>query len=377
MRYIESALLYVELAAVDFPALCTDLNARINAFGSEFKYSPGKDDSYATLTAHEMQVIVTLKNHALPAEAFQGALDSPLSQPFAGALTDIISRHQQHILISVLPTERSETASRKLENKAQLALMQVAHATTSLLAAAQGPSAVHWRASNQLLTGPQYALLAEDPCPWALFCRARVFAGATANAGERPNGLRILEARTLIGRPIVFAPGHLPMDQAYAAALSFLRHAIDKGAPIADGDTFGPENGPTIQVAHCDPTAEYPQGAFWLTAEDSTAAGMERAVSALLEHTAVRAQSAVSNRKERTRSLAISYMMLVIMPPVGVLLLLSNLIFKPNAGRTGTLAISLTALILLTAAYTFLNVETRTTAALIAPETVSTSVLTD
>ncbi len=61
-------------------------------------------------------------------------------------------------------------------------------------------------------------------------------------------------------------------------------------------------------------------------------------------------------RRERTRSLALSYLMLVIMPPVGALLMLSNAIFSASTWRTSLAATAALAMAMLLGGYTFLSV---------------------
>jgi len=319
-----------------------------------------------------MQIVISLRPQPLAADSFLHALESPLSTPFKGMLGDMLLRHKAHVMVSVIPTDSTGEASKTKE----ILALRVAHAASTLVAEWHQPGAVHWRQSNQLITGAQYQGLADDATPWALFAQARGFSATHAPEGKRRVGVRLDEATALIGRPIVFRESDLPFDRSYACALSFLRHAVETGSPIPDSHTFGPEGGDVILVSHKEPTEELPDGFFELIAieikPEKEPELLEMATNTLETNMTDRSRTEsdgydpviVDHRKERTRSLVISYVMLATIPPVGLFLLISNLFFGANAARTGLIASTSVAAALLVGVFTFLNIEGQAVASL-------------
>ena len=84
-----------------------------------------------------------------------------------------------------------------------------------------------------------------------------------------------------------------------------------------------------------------------------------------------------SEESERTRSMAISYVMLVLLPPVGVVLMFLNAFARPSTARTGLIAMIVLAILMVIGAYTFLNLDTKRTAALHAPIKIEIQPLVD
>lgn len=387
MASIETALLYVDHPAPAFGHICDTLNARLGPFGINFAKTGTDSDTNIVLAGSGMQVVISVQDQPLPADGFMHSMESPLSAPFQGVLSEILFRHKSCVLVTVLPDARAEEipATERLNN------LRVAHAVGSLVAQWHKPAAVHWRQSNQLITGVQYQSLSNDVTPWALFAQARVFSTSVAPEGKRRFGVRLDEASEFLGRPILFQACDLDIDQSYALALSFLRHSVDSGEPIPDGHTFGPEGGDVVTVTHRAPSDSQPQGCFELDvipAQSDTSPGpnsvfrKDRASDTQAPLPADFAHEIANDitagkRKERTRSLAISYLMLLIIPPVGVFLLVSNLFFGVNGSRTGLIAATSVAITVLIGAYTFLNMQADDIALLDRATTITSGVLSD
>jgi len=217
-----------------------------------------------------------------------------------------------------------------------------------------------------LLRGAQYLQLASEPAPWALFARAQVPSCGLPAAIPRHDGVTLAEAVDFIGRPVQFRQSDMPLDQIHAAALSFLRHAVDSGTPISHGNTFGPADGPVFHVSHVDPTEDFPHGKFELSVahNDADTAPRNSArfpgtpdIDAELPLPIGRPMQGIAapHPRERTRSMVIGYLMLVIMPPVGAILLMSNAIFGPNVFRTGVVAAASVAVAVAVGTVTFVK----------------------
>jgi len=379
MKIIETALLYIDFPAPAFAGLADILNARVAPFGVTLTAVNSDLGSQAVFAGEDLQVIVSAHEHALPADGFLQSMESPLSAPFQGILSETLFRHRKHITITVMLGDQSTEQS---ASDSYLRALCVAHAASTIVCEWSQPSAVHWRQSNQLITAAQYEKLASETTPWALFAQAKVFSTSVAPVGERQFGLRIDEAEQFIGRPILFQESDWPVEQTYALALSFLRHAVQTGAPIADGHSFGPEGGEHVGVTHVDASPELPKGRFLLHAisgdRSDAATGSEGGNRARVSRKERKAQpNGLPGERDRTRSMAISYLMLVIMPPVGLFLLISNVFFGSNAARTGLIASTAVAMAVLVGAFTFVYGFGDSKTALMDQEPISTTRLSN
>ncbi|MGR3291036.1 MAG: hypothetical protein ACU0C9_07550 [Paracoccaceae bacterium] len=382
MTPVDVALLFVgnpSLALEHFTESLTDRLAQQDIAVEEVSPESGALVSFRAAGA---LVSVMARSAPLAADSFRGALDSPLSKPVIGLLAETLARHSRHIKVSVSMPDRGHAKGTTL-----LKRLKIAHATTVLLAEWHMPAAVHWIQSNQLLTGSQYLQLSTDPTPWALFAQARVTYGGEQDQMVRPRGVQLDDAIDFIGRPIRFVETQVPLDEIHAAALSFLRHTVQTGEPIPDGNTFGPKDGRVFHVKHIEPCDDMPDGVYELSVVSTDAdktlgdparsskviqIGRDLPLSANLSMAGV----AAPHPRERTRSMAISYLMLVIMPPVGAILLMSNAIFGSNVWRTGVVAVASVAVAVLVGTYTFMN-STKETALLFETDLIKSTVLAD
>ncbi len=361
MTSVKAALLFVGNPTLALEHFAESLDARLTPLGIKSEEITPLNGATVTVRAAGVTISVFVQAKALAADTFTGSMDSPLSKPVIGILSETLARHCRHLMVSV-----SEPVVDEPDPTDLLTRLKLAHATTSLLAEWHMPAAVHWQQSNILLTGAQYLQLVSDACPWALFARAQVTLGGEPDQMVRLYGLRLNEAIDFIGRPVTFSETNLPIDEIHAAALSFLRHAVQTGAAIEDGHTFGPKDGPKFCVAHIAANEEFPKGKYELSVDsndaDTALGGAARTPKAILidpdlplpiGHPMAGVDAA--NPRARTRSMAISYLMLVIMPPVGAVLLMSNAIFGSNVFRTGVVAAASVALAVAVGTYTFVN----------------------
>jgi len=375
MKDVTTALLFVgnpTLALEHFFASLNTKLAKLNLAAEEISPQAGAQISFRT---QGVTVSVSCKSMPVPADKFKGALKSPLSKPSIGLLAETLSRHTRHMVVTV-----ADAAADAPENTNLLTRLQLAHATTSLLAEWHMPAAVHWQQSNQLLTGAQYLQLATEVAPWALFARAEKIAPSQQDQMVRTHGLRLSGAVDFIDRPIQFRQTSLAFDEVHAAALSFLRHAVETGAPIPHGHTFGSKGGTVFRLMHIDPFDQMPNGMFELSvvADDADIAlgGPARPPKALDPAAPTPGDDDGSDGHARKRSMAISYFMLAILPPVGAVLLMSNALFGSNVWRTGMVALGSVALAVVVGTYVFMNNGIETTA-LLQTETIQAAVLND
>ena len=369
MPTVEATLLYSDPSLPALDTLRDALNASLARLGVQVESTDDKDQTQAAYSSRDWQIVLSDSAVPLAAETLHGAMDSILSQSMIGGLAETLRHHAGHVKVTVLPFGQPTTPA------TWLAAQRVAHAAASVVAAMREPAALLWHPAHQLVTGGQYAQMATDPTPWTLFASARQ--ARTQSPGR--STLRIDNAADFIGRPILFPETGLPVDQAYAAALAFLRHAVETGAPIPDGHSFGPEDGYLVKVTHATATEAQPMGSFVLR---SLAAGKRPGTDSdtappLPAALQLSDELVLDQTRERTRSFAISFLMLVLLPPVGLLLLFMNGLSRPNAAKTGLIAMTALAIAMVLGAYVFLNMGDEDTAALHQPVAIDVKRLAD
>jgi hypothetical protein len=361
MDNIQNILLFVGSPSLALETFAKSLGARLASMDIKVEEIDPLDGDLVTCRVGQTTVSVSANSKPLAADQFIGAMDSPLSKTVVGLLSETLQRHSRHMTISVgRCTEETDNPSEYLTR------LKIAHAATSLLVEWHMPAAVHWKQSNQLLSGAQYLQLVSDDCPWALFAQARITSYGEIDQMVRNYGIRLEEAVEFIGRPIEFVETPLPLDEIHAAALSFLRHTVETGTPVPDGQTFGPKSGPVFSVKHVEKSEDKPHGAYELsvvqgdhdtnfrkttrvTSAEISDANISLPISSTLDGVSV------PHPRERTRSMAISYLMLVVMPPVGAILLMSNAIFGSSVFRTGAVALASVALAVAVGTFTFMR----------------------
>ncbi len=378
MKSASTTLLFVGHPALVLDQFVETLNARLENTGTVLEEISPENGAVAAFRSPGLTVTITDSPIPLSADNFKGAMDSPLSKPLIGVLSQSLARHTKHMLVMV-----NADAGRPAD---PLTLLRVAHATTTFMTERHNPAAVLWGQSNQLLSGAQYLLLAAETTPWALFAKARVVDMGQPDQMVRSHGLYLDGAVDFINHPVSFAETTQPIDVIHAAALSFLRHAVETGTPIPDGHSFGPKGGSSFLVTYLAASTDLPEGMFELSVVGDNTDEVSGDPARLPETThsegadmppplyAMTASDQAS-QQERTRSVAVSYLMLVIAPPLGVFLLLTNAIFGANAWRTGAVALTSVAVALVLGAYTFLNVNVEDTAVLFDQEVIESSVL--
>ncbi|MEE9387465.1 MAG: hypothetical protein V3U96_02550 [Paracoccaceae bacterium] len=379
MTAIKTTLLFVGEPALTIENFVESLKQRLTAVGMTAEEISPLENTIISFRAAGATVTVSSNQTALSADTFENALESQLSKPALGMLSETLVRHTRHMVVSVDPNEDAPQTSTQL-----LQHLQLAHATTCLLAEWHTPGAVHWTHSNQLLTGGQYLKLMGEPNPWVLFCSARLTYSGQPDQMVRARGVILPEAAQFIGRPIRLVDPNLPLDQSHAAALAFLRHAVETGATLPDGDRFGPKKGSLFSVSHLAENDDFPNGLYDLSVvtsdADTAVGGPARPPTVVVKRRAhlPAAQPltgiAAPHPRERTRSMAIAYLMLVILPPVGAILLMSNAIFGSSVFRTGVVALASVAVAVIVSAFAFVN-DGQDSALLFQTETIKSSIL--
>ncbi len=335
MEPVQSALLFVNAPSITFETLITTLDRRAAFLDQTFVRELTTDSDQLGLTSKDYQISIAWGHSTLPDSSFYGALDNLISEPFDQILSAKVNDHAHYLVISV--NWIGETAR---ENIAQTRLqqLQMAHVITTLMAEWHQPQAVHWRASNQLLTGAQYLTTATERTPWALFVRA------TLDANSR--SLHLTGTDGLCGDFVIqIDQTTIALDKAHAISLAFLREVITDGAS-ATTKSFQASTGDVVLV-HQAP-AQDPEGRIvlrlvpWRTAQEQIepvaepfvpAAGIDRLKSALGDIEPARAPDHTYQAKW------LSYIMMLLMPPLGLALMISNTLLGPSLFRSGIMTL--------------------------------------
>lgn len=375
MLPIQTTFLFKDPPRLDLVTVGEDLVARLNSIGRDAEeISPAQGD-LLRFRVGELSIGIAISPTRVPLRDFANATQSPLSRCSQDQLRHCVDVHQHQLSINL---DQADTAS--TSNPIQQ--LRLAHSVASFFAEQTPPLAVHWRQSDILMTGSQYLGLAKQKTPWALFARLAVTEPASANS-DLGTKISIENAVDFIGAPVQLDVANMALDTACAGAIAFLRHAIQSDVPLGDGQTFGAGPGMLFRLKLSKPCTDSPVGLYQLsvaTGQTETVPGVAaRIPGTTFKETpmtndqpekgaaALPGLNPVEQDTEKTRSLALSYLMLVIMPPLGAILLVTNLILGVNATRTGLLALVAVATGLVIGAYSFLNVGAQDSAILSQP----------
>lgn len=377
MLPIQTALLYVGPPDFDAQKIGPELLTRLagaNHPAQEICPSPG---DVVALRTDRLHIHVSLSLDPLPTDSFAGAMDSPLCRQVTGALTDTLSRHTAHLRITLTAPEGGDHTS-PIEH------LELAHLVTTFFAQMAPPAAVLWRQSNLLLTRAQYLGLAKQARPWILFAKLRETAVFSAESQKDLRGITVENAVDFIGAPIELRPTDISRDAACAAVLSLLGHAAQSATPLGGGQIVKSENGIRFQLLRLAPTPKTPNGIYQLSVAPFAAETAPGDPARLPGATFNSPEEEISmpdpdpttpspalpddqQSFDRQQSLVLSYVMLAILPPLGAVLMILNLIFGANAWRTGFVAAVSVAALLSLSAYVFLNAGNDTLATIDAP----------
>lgn len=203
-------------------------------------------------------------------ETYEGALGSSITGILCPTMPQRVARASCHILLEV-----SHGAMSAVEDDTEKATMvgevgadqgwttQAAfHARLETLALMTRvtcdhimPSAIHWTQSNLLIDPETFEQMAGPAASMSLPCPLTIHPilfGEPEEPGQTPRvGLRTLGARHWLGRELVVPATTLPWASAYQTVVAFCTMATSQsGHVVADGDTFGPEDGSEIWRVH-------------------------------------------------------------------------------------------------------------------------------
>lgn len=394
MLPIQTVLLFGAPPLLDLQTTGENLIALLQSAGHDAEEINPASGELLRFRVGSLSISVSMTGAPVAGETLTGSTQSPLCRRALDDLFNSIDNHRHHMTITLAnlaPTAAEGPHANPLQQ------LRLAHLAATFFAQTTKPQTVHWRQSNILMTAEQYRGLGEQITPWALFARLRAIGAPPTETGPNNSGVLIENAGDFIGAPVQLEPSELPLDTACAAALAFLRHAVQADTPLGDGQTFGPEPDMLFRLEIIKPCPQHAAGLYQLW----EASGRPNTVSGVPARTpgttliqviekSVRSeegslvlpqlnpeQSGPPEETEKTRSLALSYLMLVIMPPLGAVLLVSNVIFGVNAWRTGLVALVTVAIGIVIGAYAFLNVETQDSAILTEPSTIQTDQLSN
>ncbi len=346
MSPVQTALIFVNKPAFALETFLETLNRRVGFLGETFEREVSQLSDEMRLISQHRRVSICWGHQPLPASTFDGAMDNLLSEPFRETLAEKVFDHAHFMVVSVSQLGRSAAPD---SPKHSLAALELLHCVTTLLAEWHHPVAVHWRSSNQLLTGRQYLTLASDQTPWALFARACLddttqSLGLTGIA-DLTGGARIHIDQTTIS-----------VEQAHAISLAYLRQLTIDG-DAATTKSFQTSAGDVILVHHVVANGATPPALRlvpWRTNQDpaaphdarsvenaAAAQGLGRLKSALGDVEPARAEDPKYDAKW------LSYLMLLLMPPLGLALVVSNTLLGPSLFRSGLMTLGSLALAML------------------------------
>ena len=338
MKPIKTTLLFSAPPKLDVSAWHRALEARI---GRTLTARPNEGQGQVLrLNSYDWAITIATARRPISPNVADAVTRTFIAAPVKADLDQTLQQARDQIVITLQPMPGEGVY---LLPRERLEMLQHAHAAVSAIFAETAPDLIIWHHANQAVSAGQYAQIADDPTPLALFVRAV----------PDEHDLRLEPHADLLDHPIRLKPGRSTVEHAYAAGLAFLRHAIAKGAPLPDGDRFGPVRGCAVRVAHG--TNEYqltmqpmgmPQNPDRLPGPNATALA---SVQAKLR------DRAESTPKNTGPGAIMSTIMSFSLPPLGLVLLVTNALMGSNAFRSAIITMGSLAVALFTASWVVIS----------------------
>ena len=192
------------------------------------------------------------------ADAFRGALSSPVVGMLTPDIRERIDRTKSHVLLEVSHgvlggaegdpkiANFLETIGREPDGATQEQFhrrLEVLALMSRVMTDQVKPLAVHWTQSDMLVDGDTFDQMAAMEAPSPLHIHPFLFGARRATDDPSKSGIRTFGARHWLGREILISPSELPWSANFETILAFMRIATaPNGYVIPDGDTFGPED---------------------------------------------------------------------------------------------------------------------------------------
>ncbi|MEO1731100.1 MAG: hypothetical protein AAFR64_10200 [Pseudomonadota bacterium] len=255
--------------------------------GATFTTSEHRPGAYVRLFGGGEDLALTFEYVEGPPDLslFQTALASPVTSILCPDMDDRVKLTANHILLDVAHgplgvvdgqqpiaalIEQLGSEGSKAQSEAFTHRLEMLATMTRIACDATTPCAVHWIQSNQLLDPETFESAASAGFPGPLAIHPMLFTEQAADeedSDQAPSltGLQTFGARHWLAREIRVPATALPWSAAYQTLLSFSAMSASAGTDlIADGDTFGPEDGSEVwRVHHLDsePGTAHPEDA--------------------------------------------------------------------------------------------------------------------
>lgn len=253
MKPVQTTFLFCDARPIELQPLGQQISDCLSDAGIEgIVQAETEDDDCLTFTSDGFRLALTATPAPLPVEAFDRSLDSIVSEAQRDALAKILFDHKRCMTIVLTPTPGEGVF---LAPSSRLRMLEAAHAMCAVVADLLLPEAIHWLHSDQLLTREQFERIAAEASPIALF----------APGFRSGQTVRISPPDDLSPRDIIVNGQANNPNLAYATGLAFLRHMVETGAPLPDGDSYGPVREHQIQVRHVDMAPPDGRQAYHLT----------------------------------------------------------------------------------------------------------------
>jgi len=332
MKPTKTTLLFDQPPALDAQVLQPLLQARL-----ERRLTAKPDQTGGVLmrmTAVDLSITITKSQAPITPGEIDKLTNSLVAAPARADLIQTLARSRHHIVVSLMPMPGEGVY---LLPRERLTMLELAHGVAAVLVEQSHPDAVIWHHADQALCGAQYEQILQEAAPLALFARART----------DEDGLHVEPHSDLLDRPIHIEHGQATPEQAYAAGLAFLHQAIGHGAPLPDADSFGPVCGHEVKITHLTESYELSLTRLPMPRDPNRPPG-PNAVALASVQAALRARQT----SETDNSIGnLSKFAAFGLPPLGLALLICNMVLGANPFRSAMISLASIALALFTASW--------------------------
>lgn len=265
----QAALLYRSAPHPDLAAVARAIDANLDVRTDlKLTVAPDATNEFLLLTNRAYHIVIAVHPAALPPQALERALTSPVAGADNAKLQSTVQDHTHHILVIVGdgPMPINFDAPEKFDIHTKLELLNIA---VRHLAQTARPDAVHFSPADMMVSADQVENASPDPQPVEQLVHPVLTPKMHTAGGVAGLGLRFENSDILLGKTLEIEgiPVPVPLDIAQSLGHTLIRQNLRGGLPLADGDTVNQSGGMALYVRHIPADHIAPNGrivaSFW------------------------------------------------------------------------------------------------------------------
>lgn len=332
-KSIEATLLYREQPEIGFVALLERLNAALARLDLRFTSGPLIGEDFVVFNHPDMHVVVTVNRAPMQADRLWRALAAPITRMKRHDYAAAVNAHTRHVQIKVADGAHYGSTDTSVGQVPSATKMRVLHRAVLAALELERADAVFMTQSDMIFMPEEVEATAGMDFPAPLTIHPVPFEARDKSG----TGLRIEGSELFCTRPLVIAPGPLPLPVAISVAEHLVARCAAQPGFLCDRSMIPFSETLNLTIAHHAARMDDPLGRVEIaftpvfTPEFVT---RDELASDLPDSAELQDALRKHHRSERLRSYALCAALAVVMPVPAAALFVWNLLRGPNLGVT-------------------------------------------